>query len=346
MGSAISSLRDLYTHRTNDALRDPATRQLRSRKLNVRNAPFIEENTASFSQCQEDIGASGESAEPKREKEHKRALSKRACKRLAREAKFKEQKLARKERRRSIKKQRKVDRRAERTAALALCDVKERERIQRERIEIMQAGRDEERAKRENVRRVLATQTKFSVCIDLGWSSKMTDKERKSLARQIAYSYSALRKGVEDGLVPLSLKVVGLDQEMKENMTSAASGWENWPVVTSEEPLTVHEDGKQLVYLTHDSENVLEELDEHCIYVIGGIVDRNRLKGATANKATQLNIPTARFNLDSCVQFQKGSPVLTVNHCVDILLRAANGLSWQESYLRVLPDRKHVLPAP
>lgn len=52
---------------------------------------------------------------------------------------------------------------------------------------------------------------------------------------------------------------------------------------------------KQLVYLTSDAEETLETLDPRCAYVIGGIVDRNRLKGATCNKASAQGIRTAKL---------------------------------------------------
>ena len=50
------------------------------------------------------------------------------------------------------------------------------------------------------------------------------------------------------------------------------------------------------------------------MYIIGGIVDHNRLKGVTYAKATQQGIATAKLPLDKCVAMGSATRVLTVNH--------------------------------
>lgn len=44
---------------------------------------------------------------------------------------------------------------------------------------------------------------------------------------------------------------------------------------------------EDIVYLTADSPNIIENLDDTKAYIIGGIVDRNRYLNLTFNKATE-----------------------------------------------------------
>ena len=65
------------------------------------------------------------------------------------------------------------------------------------------------------------------------------------------------------------------------------SGIENWHVTQQQMPYInfFWERKADLVYLTADSPNELSELDSKKLYIIGGIVDRNRHKNICFNKA-------------------------------------------------------------
>ena len=102
---------------------------------------------------------------------------------------------------------------------------------------------------------------------------------------------------------------------------------------------------EKLVYLTSDSPTTLEAWDRSATYIIGGIVDRNRLKGATFLKAQRQGIATARFPLQEHVKLG-ASPVLTVNHVFDILLEYQHSGDWLHAFKTVIPPRKLYKPPP
>lgn len=99
----------------------------------------------------------------------------------------------------------------------------------------------------------------------------------------------------------------------------------------------------KLVYLTADTHTTLTTLDPEAVYIVGGIVDRNRNKGLTAKIAAQYGIKTARLPLDDYVD-TKSSKVLTTNHVVEILARYAETGDWAASIVPVVPMRKGYAP--
>ena len=112
---------------------------------------------------------------------------------------------------------------------------------------------------------------------------------------------------------------------------------------------------KKIVYLTSDSTTTLNTLNDDTIYVIGGIVDRNRLKYATINRAQkELHISTAKLPLAeyltsttpiSTTTKSKNEEIrnvpLTVNHVFDIMLKYKQyNNNWERAFQDVLPSRK------
>ena len=216
-------------------------------------------------------------------------------------------------------------------------DLDEERRLQEERTKSGEGAR-----KREEkwLKRMKSADSSFQVCIDCGYNDQMTQKELNSLALQIRYSYSCNRKAD----YPVYYSVSGLDGTVLESMKKVEGFPQQWlkrAFRYSEKPLLqLHPDKSKLVYLTSDSENTLDHLEDDKIYVIGGIVDRNRLKRAAIDRAEQDGIATAKLPITDHLQLVT-TKVLTCNHVFEILLKyRQNGNDWKKAMLDVLPGRK------
>ena len=86
----------------------------------------------------------------------------------------------------------------------------------------------------------------------------------------------------------------------------------------------------------------MESLDDGITYVIGGIVDRNRLKGIARDKAKKLGIKTAKLPIDEYLELS-ATKVLTCNHVFEILLKyREQDDDWKNAFIGVLPARKDI----
>lgn len=94
-----------------------------------------------------------------------------------------------------------------------------------------------------------------------------------------------------------------------------------------------------VVYLTSDSPYTLHRLEPQTIYVIGGLVDRNREKGLCYRQACQRGVRTARLPIGDFMAMQSRQ-VLATNHVVEIILKWLECEDWGEAFMSVIPRRK------
>ena len=187
----------------------------------------------------------------------------------------------------------------------------------------------------------------FEICIDGSFESSMTAKEINSLSLQIRYCYATNRR---------CCNATGNKFPCRFTYTSAGGGtlkhlknvcgfeqWRKWGFDYT--PSSLEEFYKDrlssVVYLTSDSEQTLEQLEDDKIYVIGGIVDRNRLRCAALGRAKELGIATAKLPIDVYLKTMPSTRVLTCNHVFDLLLKCREHKGdWKKSLMQVLPTRK------
>lgn len=122
--------------------------------------------------------------------------------------------------------------------------------------------------------------------------------------------YDSSSDGTEDAS---SLKSGSIGQQLRMEGTIQDHGtptYEEQPIISA----------NKLVYLTADSDDVLESLEPSYGYIIGGLVDRNRYPRITADRARLWGIKTARLPIQDYYRLG-GSKVLTVNQGEKTLLK-------------------------
>lgn len=116
-------------------------------------------------------------------------------------------------------------------------------------------------------------------------------------------------------------------------------------LMTPSYPLEVHEDSyvnmfpkSQLVYLTPDSQNVLESFNPDDIYIVSGFIDKTNPGPVTMAKAKEQQLRTAWFPVTRYLQW-KGSMNLPLNIIISILLDFKKTGDWNIA-LQHVPKRK------
>ncbi|PHT99513.1 hypothetical protein BC332_29301 [Capsicum chinense] len=181
-----------------------------------------------------------------------------------------------------------------------------------------------------------AKQNGQNVVIDLEFDRLMNSSELHSLVQQIMYCYAVNGRCS----CPAHLWLTGCQGEMQDQL-QRLPGFDKWIIEKENRPyIEAFQDQKErLVYLTADSETTLDVLDPKHIYIIGGLVDRNRWKGLTMKKAEDQGIQTAKLPIGTYLKMSS-SQVLTVNQVVEILLKYLETGDWKTSFFEVIPQRK------
>ena len=159
------------------------------------------------------------------------------------------------------------------------------------------------------------------VAIDCAYDGVMTETERKSLTTQCSIIHG-LREQAEHrphvalaiccGGAPLADGDVGVARAGVRDAGAGpsslellrAAGLETWKSVawrSENAPLSLLSlagvDAASVVYLSPDAPDVLDALRPSEVYVIGGLVDKPKIKGASCRRARELGVRCARLPL-------------------------------------------------
>ncbi|KAG2378569.1 hypothetical protein C9374_008208 [Naegleria lovaniensis] len=196
----------------------------------------------------------------------------------------------------------------------------------------------------------LSNDSNVCINIDCSFNDKMTDGEIVSLSQQLGKCYAAYRKMSS----PFYLTATSLDGALYEDMKKFEGFPEKWLMHHTTNHFTKEFEKQykenKIIYLSADAEEEITEFQNGYVYVIGGIIDRNRHKNLCNTLAKDdYKLPTAKFPLEKHVDM-KAATVLTTNQCVEIIatvmeLKQQNPSQshddiWNQALQQIIPLRK------
>lgn len=242
------------------------------------------------------------------------------------------------------KKQQKKLRKAEQWEGVKkLKRLKEREKYKLKRKEALEKGlptRTGPSRKALKRNKVEQSSNFLRVAIDLEFDDLMTDRDISKCVKQCLRIYTINRRSQQ----PCKLFLTGITQEGKiHECFKKNDGYENWDLEWHFKPHSEVFQKDKIVYLTSDSDEVLEKLEEDTTYIIGGIVDHNHHKGLCFDRAQKNSLKTARLPLNENVDMKTRS-VLSTYHVFELMLKVSQGKNWTDAILDTIPMRKGAKP--
>ena len=211
---------------------------------------------------------------------------------------------------------------------------KEKEKLKLRKKVAAEAGIELPSRKRLKLCTMATSRCKQKIAVDLSFDNLMSDKDLNKCIKQIHRCYSNNRRAENPAQFYLTSFKGQCLEVMEKNV-----GFRNWDVYFEENNYLDIFPHSSVVYLTSDSDNVIETLDENKIYVIGGLVDHNGHKGLCHELAVKNGISHGRLPIGEYMNM-KTSKVLTIDHVFQILLEVAQGKTWKDAFLTIIPARK------
>jgi len=180
------------------------------------------------------------------------------------------------------------------------------------------------------------------VVINCSFSAAMNHKELTSLAKQAQLTYTALR----DLRSSIQLHLASIHKENEAVRALDGIGFRSWLLHIHEQPVWEVFPMEQLVILSPDAEEDLEDVEDDRIYVVGGLVDRSVAKLESASQARAHGLGCLR-RLPIKKHGPPGAhPVLNIDVVVRILAERVRRRSqpdgsdsWKSILAECLPQR-------
>ncbi|XP_061619636.1 tRNA methyltransferase 10 homolog B [Phyllopteryx taeniolatus] len=183
----------------------------------------------------------------------------------------------------------------------------------------------------------------LKVCVDLGMSHRMSDKETSRLAAQLRRLYGANKRASK----PFHLFLTSFreDSRLLAECVRMNAGFLDYAMERTERSCLDLFPPERVVYLSPDAEEALERVDRDDVYVLGGLVDESVQKTLSLSRAKELGVRVARLPIDEHMQKMPNgknfhSKILAINQVLDIMLTVSHTGSWTHALDKSFPRGK------
>ncbi|GBG31955.1 tRNA guanine9-N1-methyltransferase [Hondaea fermentalgiana] len=185
-------------------------------------------------------------------------------------------------------------------------------------------------------------QSNPTIVVDMEFAGDMPRDLRRSLYHQISGTYGQNRATWR----PSCLVLAGMSSELQKELAERQGGGASWAEIGDfsirSEPFHELYTPGNAVYLSADATETITAFDPTKAYIIGGLIDRNKQKGAAQAKASHLGFPTAKLPMTEYFSQRErhdGKKVLTVDQVCNIIRDHRGSMSWDYALDLNVPNR-------
>ncbi|XP_036417243.1 tRNA methyltransferase 10 homolog B [Colossoma macropomum] len=189
-----------------------------------------------------------------------------------------------------------------------------------------------------------ARKTGPRLCVDLSMTDCMSHKEISRLAGQIRRLYGSNKKAQQ----PFHLFLTDMKKDglLYRECIRMNAGFLNYLIDVTEESWIELFPSEDIIYLTPDASEALEQVDEDKVYILGGLVDESIQKKISYTRAKELGVQMARLPIDEYMVKKPNSKnfhskILAIKpRLFEILLTYRDTESWTTALSAGIPAGK------
>lgn len=180
--------------------------------------------------------------------------------------------------------------------------------------------KQEKQRKAENA--INALHSDIHVCIDLSFNDVNSLREQRSLVKQCTLSYAAIRNSAHG----VALHISSLRGEICSAL--GEQGAFRWHIHRHETSAFDVFDRGNIVMLSPDADEVLQDFDPSKVYIVGGIIDRTVRSNLTLDMACEEGVSSMRLPVKEFFP-QAQSHVINIDQVVSLFCYFRETKDWQ-----------------